>query len=89
MSQVEPQKRWLRDKTPIPISVPSCNGSGPGTTGPVGRTYSLNHGRLSYYGDSGNDYTWYAEYYTVGSMSWRDRDGGTSWSFLRTGTEEQ
>ena len=36
---------------------------------------------LRYYGDSGNDYTWYC---TVGSMSWRDRDGGTSWSSLRT-----
>ena len=84
MGKVGPQKRWLRGRMPIPISVPSCNGSGPGTTGPVGRTYRLNCGRLRYYGGSGNGYTWYAEYCTVGSMSWRDRAGGTTWSFLRT-----
>ena len=43
------------------------------------------HDRLRCNGASGNDYIWYAEYCTVGFMSWRDRDGGTSWSFLRTG----
>ena len=33
--RVGPRRRWPRGKTPILISAPSCNGSRPGTTGPV------------------------------------------------------